>query len=96
MEKFPPNELKNRVDEVLYYVWDPIGVKDEPYARAEYRSYVGSVLGLVEINQSPAEIAEYLCRIEADSMELTPNKDQALRAAQALLQHKKAIDEGCA
>jgi len=33
-------ELKNRNDEVLYYIWDPIGVSDEPCARIEYTAYV--------------------------------------------------------
>ncbi len=28
-------ELEKRIDEVLYYVWDPIEVSDEPCARAE-------------------------------------------------------------
>ncbi|MES2408410.1 MAG: hypothetical protein V4528_13925 [Pseudomonadota bacterium] len=94
MERFAQNELEKRVDEVLYYVWDPIGVKGEPYARAEYRSYITSVLGHVENNKPAAAIAEFLCNIESESMGLTPNKDNALVAANLLLQHKEAIDEG--
>lgn len=96
MERFALNELEKRVDEVLYYVWDPIGVKDEPYARAEYRSYITSVLGLIENNIPAAAIAEFLCNIESESMGLTPNKNNTLVAANLLLQHKKAIDESCA
>jgi hypothetical protein len=30
------NELYKRVDEVLHYVWDSIGVAGEPHARDEY------------------------------------------------------------
>lgn len=33
-------ELCLRINEVLYYVWDPIGVADTPRARDEYDSYV--------------------------------------------------------
>lgn len=96
MERFALNELEKRVDEVLFYLWDPIGVSDEPYARAEYRSYVTSVLGHVENNKTANEIADYLCTIESDSMGLTVNKENALKAAEVLIKHKEAIDEGCA
>jgi hypothetical protein len=30
------SELFRRIDEILFYVWDPIGVNDSPYARDEY------------------------------------------------------------
>ncbi len=42
-------ELYQRIDEVLYYVWDPIGVSDEPCARAEYSSYTRKILTYVLI-----------------------------------------------
>ena len=96
MERFAVNELEKRVDEVLFYVWDPIGVAVDPYARAEYRSYVTSVLGYVENDKSAEKIAEYLCAIEADSMGLTPNKEKALETAELLIRNREAIDEGCA
>jgi hypothetical protein len=96
MERFAPNELEKRVDEVLFYIWDPIEVNPEPYARAEYRSYVTSVLGYVENNKTANEIANYLCSIESESMGLTPNKENALKAAEILIKNKEAIDEGCA
>ena len=96
MQNFSKNELRNRVDEILFYIWDPIGVSPEPYARAEYRSYATTVLGMVENNKSPISIAEYLCQIEKDSMELTPNKEKAIEVAELLLENKAAIDEGCA
>lgn len=96
MERFATNELEKRVDEVLFYVWDPIGVNGTPYARAEYRTYVTSVLGHLEHNKSAIEIADLLCSIESDSMGLTPNKGNALNASNVLIEHKEAIDEGCA
>ena len=40
-------ELTNRIDEILYYLWDPIGVSDEPCARGEYSNYVGIITTLV-------------------------------------------------
>jgi hypothetical protein len=40
-------ELFKRVDEVLHYFWDPIGVKKVPQARDEYVGYVPKIFGLV-------------------------------------------------
>lgn len=37
-------ELDKRIDEVLFYVWDPIGVSDIPEARGEYSSYTMTIL----------------------------------------------------
>ncbi len=51
---------------------------------------------MVQNNKSTTEIAEYLCKIESESMELPPNKDKAIEAAELLKQNKEAIDEGCA
>ncbi len=95
MQNFEPNELEKRVDEVLYYVWDPIGVSSEPFARGEYRSYVGSILNMVQTDKSEKLIAEHLCEIESQNMAMTPNKSKALETAKILKQHKSAIDEGC-
>ena len=96
MERFAANELEKRVDEVLFYVWDPIGVSDEPYARAEYRGYVPGVLGHVKHGKTAEVIADYLCSIISDSMGLAPDKEGSLKVANLLIRHKEAIDEGCA
>ena len=96
MRSFEPGELERRVDEVLFYFWDPIGISPDPYARAEYKSYVVGVLGMVQNNKSTAEIAERLCEIQSVSMELSPDKERAIAAAELLVRHKEAIDEGCA
>jgi len=96
MRQFDDKELSRRVDEVLYYVWDPIGVSDEPYARGEYQSYVPKVCQLVEQNDDIAPISSYLADIERDQMGLSPNKKQCDYTAELLLMHKQAIKEGCA
>ena len=44
-QKLPPDQLElyRRTDEVLHYIWDPIGVAGDPYARDEYDSYLPHV-----------------------------------------------------
>ncbi len=96
MRTFDNSELQKRVDEVLYYVWDPIGVSNEPCARGEYDSYVPQVLKLVLENDSIEPISEYLANIATAQMSLSADPNRCDRAAELLLQHKKAIREGLA
>ena len=95
-EKLPPDEmtLYRRVYEVLTYVWDPIGVREVPQARDEYRTYLPTVFKRVLEAKDPAPIAEYLLMIEAESMGFTPNdasRDEALRIARLLIEHRDWI-----
>jgi hypothetical protein len=91
-----PDELRRRVDEVLYYVWDPIGVADEPFARAEYDSYVPKVLELLTSQDDPTPIATYLDGVVSERMGLSSNLSHCKQVAELLQRHKRAIHEGCA
>jgi hypothetical protein len=93
---FDNNELRRRIDEVLYYVWDPIGVAHEPYARGEYKGYVQKVLELVEQNDDIEPISLHLANIVKNRMGLSPDKKQCDYTAGLLLNHKQAIKEGYA
>lgn len=94
MKIFNSDELRRRVDEVLYYVWDHIGVSSEPCARGEYENYVSTVLQLVEQNNVPEPISLYLSQVITDKMELSSNKKACDDVADLLLEHKRAIKEG--
>jgi hypothetical protein len=85
------NELYKRTDEVLYYIWDPIGVSGEPFARDEYYSYLPKVFKMV-LEQYPAkEISAYLLNIEKDYMGLPGNKGRAEEATEILLNYRDKI-----
>jgi len=58
------NELLSRVDEVLHYLWDPIGIRGVPAARDEYSSYAGVVFSLLKRSAGIDEICEYLRKIK--------------------------------
>jgi hypothetical protein len=96
MRAFNNDELRRRIDEVLFYVWDPIGVADEPYARAEYEGYVSDVLELVEKSEQSQPIADYLDHVVKSRMALSPNSEHSKLTAELLLRHKLAIKDGCA
>ena len=87
-------ELYRRTDEILHYLWDPIGVSDVPQARDEYHSYLPNVYARLIKNPKENEIVEYLTTVEAESMGLTPNLEKALNVAQVLIETKEwIIDE---
>lgn len=93
MERIAKDELMHRVDEVLFYVWDPIGVKDAPEARAEYRSYVPQLLELLHSDRSEDEIAGVLDQITTQQMGLGQNHKHSLEIAALLKHHRKAISD---
>ncbi len=86
--KLPAEELKlyERCDEVLHYIWDPIGIAGAPGARDEYYSYLPHVFKLLRDGAGDEQIANYLVSIETDRMGLCSNRARAENAAIALLE----------
>jgi hypothetical protein len=73
-------ELYRRVDEVLFYRWDPIAVAGAPEARAEYERYVPHVFSLLMNEAGSALIAEFLVKTETEDMGLSKSEDAQERA----------------
>lgn len=96
MEKhLPPREaeLYRRCDEVLHYLWDPIGVREVPQTRDEYNSYLPQVFGLVRDGAPEDEIASYLLKIETERMGLTADPKNARVTADTLTDWRDSIWE---
>lgn len=91
--KLPPDEaeLYRRCDEVLHYVWDPIGVSGSPGARDEYHSYLPNVFALVKDNPDAEKISGYLLEVEVSSMGLPGNPKRNRIATQTLLSWREWI-----
>lgn len=85
-------ELEKRIDEVLYYVWDPIGVSDTPEARGEYSSYTRTILNYV-LEEDLKKIAYHLGKHETSSMGITSNESKNLEIAELLMRFKFAVEE---
>src|SRR5688572_16746003 len=51
------NELFRRIDEVLYYVWDPMDVRGIPAARDEYRAWAPEIYTLVTSDLSADQLS---------------------------------------
>ena len=91
-----PNERKlcKRIDEVLHYLWDPIGVAGVPTARDEYLSYVPQVFKLLLYGAGRDQIAEYLVIIETEIVGMSPNHAGAQAAAEVLMEWRDWIAYG--
>lgn len=84
-------ELYRRVDEVLYYVWDPIGVATSPAARDEYQRYLPDVFTMLQAGMDASSIAAHLDDITTDRMGLDANLQHSKRVAELLLDWKIEI-----
>jgi hypothetical protein len=78
-------ELYRRCDEVLHYIWDPIGVVGYPAARDEYYSYLPGVFALVRAKADAEEIATHLIGIADMHMGGGVDRERAQRVAELLL-----------
>jgi hypothetical protein len=59
-------EIYKRIDEILYFDWNPIGVNDIP--RDEYYSYIPEIFGLKQAGANNEEIAQALYNIEKETI----------------------------
>lgn len=83
--------LLRRYDEVLHYLWDPIGISDMPGARTEYRSYLPRLSSLLAQHASQEIIEDYLSSISANRMGLGECREAAQRASKALIRWREAL-----
>src|SRR5262245_36373060 len=93
--KLPPldEELYRRTDEVLHYIWDPIGVSTAPTARDEYYSYLPQIFGLLKSGADAESIAAHLTEIATKRMGLSENRKHDLEVAELLLDWQQVINE---
>jgi hypothetical protein len=74
-----------RVDTVLWEVWDPIGVNDQPEARDEYTGYAPAIARLLQSGAADEEIERHLAGIITGQMGMTwVNPDRSRHTLAAL------------
>lgn len=77
--------LYRAVDEVLHYVWDPIGVSGTPQARDEYHGYLPAVFGMLRDGADEAKVTAYLTSITTERMGLSARPEHDRAVARVLL-----------
>ena len=73
------------IDEILWNVWDPIGVNNADAARDEYHGYISGIFRLLEDGAAEEQIAKHLHQIETESMGLTSDEFHCREVAKQLL-----------
>lgn len=77
-------EIYRRVDEVVFYVWDPIGVGAGPEVREEYSSYVPQIFTMLMAKKPKADIANHLESTVIERMGLKPDRGRLLEIVELL------------
>jgi hypothetical protein len=86
--------VHHRVDEILHYIWDPIGIGGVAMARDEYDGYVPTVVKMLFGGESKEAIARYLHEVAGGRMGLTVGSrpsDHVEEVAELLLDHYEAL-----
>lgn len=74
-----------KIDDILWFDWDPIGVNDIEGARNEYQSYTPEIFGLKIKGADRDSIANRLNEIAVDRMGLLGNIEHCNRIADKIL-----------
>ena len=86
-------ELLRRIDEVLHYRWDPIGVAGVPQARDEYESYVPQVFQLLKETVDGSDVADYLNWLSTEHIGMGSNPSRDAEAVETLLRWRNHLME---
>lgn len=76
--------LRTRIDEILFYKWDPIGISNSNWARDEYESYVPQALKLAIESASSELLADYLTHVSTELIELEENRKRDREVAELI------------
>jgi len=85
-------ELLERIDEVLFYIWDPISVSDDVDARDEYSDYAPKILDILLETDNAEKIIEKLNEI-IQIIEIKSDLEKNKKVAEILLNYKRKILE---
>ncbi len=78
-------DLYQSIDEVLHYMWDPIGVSGVPETRDEYSSYLPIVYEMVKSGKTEDEIVQYLYKVVTENMGLRGSLEEDRKVAKIIL-----------
>ncbi len=92
-KRLPPGQLElyNRLDEILWTDWDPIGVNDVEQARDEYYGYLPHLLRLVLDGAPATQIATYLHGIATKQMGLSSTLSDHVAVAEKVHQLEQKL-----
>ena len=66
--------LRTRIDEILFYKWDPANISNTNWPRGEYTRYVEEILEKATLGRS-ASLIDHLAYLRTEMMSLQENKE---------------------
>lgn len=92
-KKLPADQLElyTRIDEILFYKWDPIGISGGGWARDEYQSYLPKVFAHAMESDSADPIAEFLGVVVTQCMGLSAAPEHDIKIAKMIIEVKKSL-----
>ncbi|MFN0279741.1 MAG: hypothetical protein ACKVRN_14260 [Pyrinomonadaceae bacterium] len=76
--------VQEKIREVLFNEWDPIGVKDTAPSD-EYDAYIGSIYRLLATGTTSEVLAAHLQKLEIEQMECPTSPEHRKKIAERLL-----------
>lgn len=77
--------LAEMVSEILWRDWDPLDVNSDAETDQVYTEFVPGVMRLLLNEASPAEVADYLWRMEEERLKLSVSTTDTVDAANMLV-----------
>jgi hypothetical protein len=81
---YEDKELYNKIDEILWLDWDPIGVNEFNEARDVYYTYIPMMYNLKKSGADVDSIANQLHFIETKTIGLSGNIDHCMEVAKKI------------
>src|SRR5690625_2839778 len=75
------DSVRTRIDEILFYKWDPIRLSNSNISRDEYASYVKGVFEIALNSTSPDSLADHLTMISTEYMGVLGNRETDVAVA---------------
>ena len=86
------HQLKQRVDEIVFYKWDPLDFSGSNWPRDEYARYVDDILLLAIMEESSQPLAEHLSYLTTFFFEMPENKEHDIKVADLIFSVVNAQD----
>lgn len=85
------DSVRMRIDEILFYKWDPIRLSNSNTARDEYTLYVKGVLELALNSQKPEPLADHLTYLSTEAIGVAGDRKTDIAVAALIF----SIVHGC-
>lgn len=86
------SQLRQRVDEILFYKWDPLGFSSSSLPRDEYANYVEQAFSLAVNEDSAKPLAEHLSMLTVDTFSLPANNKHDIKVAELIFSVVNDLD----